>query len=210
MVGRMQDNKLTVQATGSSPVWGKIIEQAHVQAGFDLAVQEDPYQPTDVATFNAASIPSLSFFTGTHADYHKPSDTADKIDYEDLDRVVDFAAAIARRVEDAADAPQFTKVDQQMQQGAGRAGVRIFTGTIPDYSTEVKGLLLGGVVGGGPAEQAGLQKWDVIVEIAGQTIANIYDYTYALDILKIGQPAKVIYMRDGKKVETMLTPGARK
>jgi Zn-dependent M28 family amino/carboxypeptidase len=209
MVGRMRDNKLTVQATGSSPAWGRIIEQANVAAGFDLAVQEDPYQPTDVATFNAASIPSLSFFTGTHADYHKPSDTPDKIDYEDLDRVVGFAAAIVRRIEDTAEAPAFTKVDQ-VQQGGGRAGVRVFTGTIPDYSTEVKGLLLGGVVGGGPAEQAGLQKGDVIVEIAGQTIANIYDYTYALDILKIGEPAKVVYMRDGKKLETTLTPGARK
>jgi hypothetical protein len=210
MVGRMQDNKLTVQATGSSPAWGKIIEQANVAAGVDLAVQEDPYQPTDVATFNAAGVPSLSFFTGTHADYHKPSDTADKIDYEDLDRVVDFAAAITRRLEDNADAPAFTKVDQQLQQGAGRAGVRLFTGTIPDYSTEVKGLLLSGVVGGGPAEQAGLRKGDVIVEIAGQTIANIYDYTYALDILKIGQPAKVIYLRDGRTAETTLTPAARK
>jgi Zn-dependent M28 family amino/carboxypeptidase len=210
MVGRMQDNKLTVQATGTSPSWAKVIEQANVAAGFDLAVQEDPYQPTDVATFNAASIPSLSFFTGAHADYHKPSDTADKIDYEDLDRVVDFAAAIVRRVEDANDPPRFTKVEQQMQSGSGRAGVRIFTGTIPDYSTDVKGLLLGGVVGGGPAEQAGLQKGDVIVEIAGQTIANIYDYTYALDILKIGQPSKVVYMRDGKRHEATLTPAARK
>jgi hypothetical protein len=210
MVGRMQDNKLTVQATGSSPSWGAIIERANVAAGFDLAVQDDPYQPTDVATFNAAGIPSLSFFTGTHADYHKPSDTADKIDYEDLDRVVDFAAAIARRIEDTREAPAFTKVDQSLQQGAGRAGVRLFTGTIPDYSTEVKGLLLGGVVGGGPAEQAGLRKGDVIVEIAGQTIANIYDYTYALDVLKIGQPAKVLYLRDGKKLETTLTPAARK
>jgi hypothetical protein len=210
MVGRMRDNKLTVQATGSSPAWGRLIEQANVAAGFDLALQEDPYQPTDVATFNAAGIPSLSFFTGTHADYHKPSDTPDKIDYEDLDRVADFAAAIVRRLEDAADAPQFTKVDLQLQQGAGRGGVRVFTGTIPDYSTEVKGLLLGGVVGGGPAEQAGLQKGDVIVEIAGQTIANIYDYTYALDVLKIGEPAKVVYLRDGKRLETSLTPGARK
>jgi len=210
MVGRMQDNKLTVQATGSSPAWGKIIEQANIAAGFNLAVQEDPYQPTDVSTFNSASIPSLSLFTGVHADYHKPSDTADKIDYEDLDRVVDFAAAIVRKLEDTVDAPQFTKVEQQMQSGAGRAGVRIFTGTIPDYSTEVKGLLLSGVVGGGPAEQAGLQKGDVIVEIAGQTIANIYDYTYALDVLKIGQPAKVIYLRAGKRLETTLTPAARK
>jgi hypothetical protein len=210
MVGRMQDNKLTVQATGTSPIWGKILEQANVSAGFDLVAQDDPYQPTDVATFNAASVPSLTFFTGTHADYHKPSDTADKIDYEDLDRVVDFAAAILRRVEDAKDAPAFTKVEQQLQSGGGRAGVRVFTGTIPDYSTEVKGLLLSGVVGGGPAEQAGLRKGDVIVEIAGQTIANIYDYTYALDVLKIGQPAKVVYIRDGKKLETTLTPSARK
>jgi len=210
MVGRMQDNKLTVQATGTSPAWGKIIEQANIAAGFDLAVQEDPYQPTDVATFNLASVPCLSFFTGTHTDYHKPSDTPDKIDYADLDRVVDFAAAIVRRLEEAADAPAFTKVNQQVQPGGGRAGVRIFTGTIPDYSTDVKGLLLGGVVGGGPAEQAGLKKGDVIVEIAGQSIANIYDYTYALDLLKIGQPAKVIYMRDGKRSETMLTPAARK
>ena len=74
----------------------------------------------------------------------------------------------------------------------------------------MKGLLLGGVIGGGPAEQAGLQKGDVVVEIAGQTIANIYDYTFALELLKIGEPAKVVYMRDGQKRETTLTPSARK
>ena len=84
--------------------------------------------------------------------------------------------------------------------------MRVFTGTIPDYSTEVKGLLLSGVIGGGPAEQAGLQKGDVIVEIAGQTIANIYDYTYALEVLKIGEPAKVVYLRSGERKETTLTP----
>ena len=210
MVGRMQDNKLTVQATGTSPVWAKVLEQANVAAGFDLMMQQDPYQPTDVATFNSSSVPCLSFFTGTHADYHKPSDTADKIDYEDLDRIVDFAAAIVRRLEEMPDAPQFTKVEQQTQSGGGRAGVRVFTGTIPDYSTEVKGLLLSGVIGGGPAEQAGLQKGDVIIEIAGQSIANIYDYTYALDLLKIGQPAKLVYMRGSERRETMLTPAARK
>ena len=184
--------------------------RTNVAAGFDLLIQSDPYQPTDVASFNQASVPCLNFFTGTHTDYHRPSDTADKIDYEDLDRIVDFAAAIVRRVGDTAQSPQFTKVDQPTESGAGRAGVRLFTGTIPDYSTEVKGLLLSGVIGGGPAEQAGLQKGDVIVEIAGQTIANIYDYTYALEVLKIGEPAKVVYLRSGERKETVLTPGARK
>jgi hypothetical protein len=209
MVGRMQDNKLTVQATGSSPIWSRLIEQANVAAGFDLIVQEDPYQPTDVASFNQSGVPCINFFTGTHTDYHKPTDTADKIDYEDLDRIIDFAAAVARRVGDAQEAPQFTKVEQKSDSG-NRAGVRIFTGTIPDYSTETKGLLLSGVIGGGPAEQAGLQKGDVIVEIAGQTITNIYDYTYALEVLKIGEPVKVVYLRSGGRRETTLTPTARK
>jgi C-terminal processing protease CtpA/Prc len=205
----MQDNKLTVQATGSSDVWGRLIEQANVAAGFDLSLQPDPYQPTDVQSFNQAGVPSLNFFTGTHTDYHRPSDTADKIVYEDLDRIVAFAAAIVRRVADAEQPPAFVKVEQQ-QQGAGRAGVRVFTGTVPDYATEVKGLLLGGVIEGGPAAQAGLQKGDVIVEIAGQTIANIYDYTFALEVLKIGEPAKVVYMRGSERRETTMTPSARK
>jgi hypothetical protein len=209
MVGRMQDNKLSVQALGTSPAWSKIIEQVNIAAGFDLQLQPDPYQPTDVATFNQAGVPCLNFFTGTHVDYHRPTDTADKIDYEDLDRVVTFATAITRRIEDLSDPPQFTKVDQPTP-GAGRAGVRVFTGTIPDYTSDAKGLLLGGVIGGGPAEQAGLQKGDLIVEIAGQSIANIYDYTYALEILKIGQPVKIAYLRNGKRVETSLTPSARK
>jgi peptidase M28-like protein/PDZ domain-containing protein/PA domain-containing protein len=209
MVGRMQDNKLSVQAAGTSPIWAKTIEQANVAAGFDLRLQQDPYQPTDVATFNQAGVPCLNFFTGNHTDYHRPTDTAEKIDYEDLDRIVQFATAIVRRIDTTNDAPQFTKVDQPAA-GAGRAGVRVFTGTIPDYASEVKGLLLGGVIGGGPAEQAGLQKGDVVVEIAGQTIANIYDYTYALELLKIGVPVKVAYMRDGKRIETTLTPSARK
>jgi hypothetical protein len=209
MVGRVTDNKLTVQATGTSAMWPKLLEQANVAAGFDLTLQEDPYQPTDVGSFNSASVACLTFFTGAHQEYHKPSDTADKINYEDLDRVGQLAASIVKRLMDANDAPQFTKVEQKMDTG-GRTGLRLFTGTIPDYATDVKGLLLGGVIGGGPAEQAGLAKGDVIIEIAGQSITNIYDYTYALELLKIGQPAKVIYMRGKDRRETTLTPAARK
>ena len=209
MVGRVSDNKLTVQATGTSAMWPKLLEQANVAAGFDLVLQEDPYQPTDVGSFNTASVACLTFFTGAHQEYHRPSDTSDKINYEDLDRVADFATAIVKRLLDAEQVPQFTKVEQKTDTG-GRAGLRLFTGTIPDYASDVKGLLLGGVIGGGPAEQAGLTKGDVIIEIAGQSITNIYDYTYALELLKIGQPAKVIYTRGGEKRETTLTPAARK
>jgi hypothetical protein len=210
MVGRMQDNKLSVQASGTSVSWARMVEQANVRAGFNVNLQPDPYQPTDVASFNSAGVPCLNFFTGAHGDYHKPSDTAEKIDYDDLARIVDFAAAIARRVVDAAEPPSFARVQPQTQGEGGRASVRVYTGTVPDYASDAKGLLLGGVVAGGPAESAGLQKGDIIVEIAGQTIANIYDYTYALDVLKIGEPAKVVYMRAGERKETTLTPAARK
>jgi hypothetical protein len=209
MVGRMVDNRLAVQATGTSPAWASLLEQVNVAAGFDLALQPDPYQPTDVANFNQAGVPSLSFTTGAHPDYHKPSDTADKINYEDLERVARMASAIVGRVMDTAQPPAFAKVEQS-QQTANRTGLRVFTGTVPDYTAAAKGLLLGGVVGGGPAEQAGLQKGDVIVEIAGQSIANIYDYTYALELLKVGQPASVTYVRNGERRQTTLTPTARR
>ena len=208
MVGRMRDNKLAVQATGTSSGWAGLLERANVAAGFDLTLQPDPYQPTDVQVFNQANVPSLNFTTGAHTDYHKPSDTADKIDYEDLDRIASLAATVARRLMEQNEAPQFTKVEQSSQT-AGRTGVRVFTGTVPDYTSNAKGLLLSGVIGGGPAEQAGLQKGDVIIEIAGQSIANIYDYTYALELLKIGQSVKVVYMRGNEKRETTLTPSAR-
>jgi hypothetical protein len=209
MVGRMQDNRLAVQATGTSPIWARLLERLNVAAGFDLAIQPDPYQPSDVASFNQAGVPSLMLFTGSHADYHKPSDTSDKIDYEDLDRIVVFGAALVRGVADLDEAPTYTKVDQPTTRGS-IAGVRITTGTIPDYATEVKGLLLSGVMGGGPAEKAGLMKGDVIIEIAGKTIANIYDYTYALELLRADQPVKVVYQRNGERRETELTPAARR
>ena len=105
--------------------------------------------------------------------------------------------------------PGFIKVDQAVQPG-GRTTLRIFTGTIPDYTTEVDGLLLSGVIGGGPADRAGLREGDVILELAGQKIADIYDYTYALDALKVGEPADVVFLRDGERQETTLVPEARR
>jgi hypothetical protein len=209
MVGRMQDNRLAVQATGTSPMWARLLERVNVAAGFDLAIQPDPYQPSDVTSFNQAGVPSLMLFTGSHPDYHKPSDTADKINYDDLDRIVGFGAALVRSIADLDEAPMYTKVDQPTTRGS-IAGVRVTTGTIPDYATEVKGLLLAGVMGGGPAEKAGLMKGDVIIEIAGKTIANIYDYTYSLELLRADQPVKVVYQRNGERRETELTPSARR
>ena len=210
MVGRVRDNRLTVQAVGSSPDWTGLVEAANVPVGFDLGVQTDPYLPTDTLSFNNAGVPTVNLFSGSHEDYHRPTDTPDRINYDDLERVARFAALLTRRAANQAAPLEFVKVERTLQQGGSRDTVRAYTGTIPDYASEVEGLLLGGVMEGGPAAEAGLQGGDVIVEFAGQKIANIYDYTYALDAVKIDVPIEVVYLRDGERHETNLTPRARR
>jgi hypothetical protein len=103
MVGRLRDNRLTLQAVGSSKVWRKLIEKRNVAAGFNLVLQDDPYLPTDVTTFYPRRIPVLNFFTGAHEDYHRPSDTAEKLDYAGTERIAKFASQL---VLDVASAPE--------------------------------------------------------------------------------------------------------
>ena len=209
MVGRARDNRLALQAVGSSPAWEGLIERANVPVGFDVQIQADPYLPTDVMSLNGADVPSLNFFTGSHEDYHRPSDVPAAINYEDLDRVIRLGALIARNVANRDAALEFVRVEQVATQGQ-RASLRAFTGTIPDYTSAVDGLRLSGVIEGGPAAVAGLREGDVIVEFAGQSITNIYDYTYALDAVKIDESLTVVFLRDGERHEIAMTPTARR
>jgi len=210
MVGRMREGRLSVQATGSSVFWPEAVERANAPVGLALQLQEDPYLPTDSSSFNRVGVPTLNFFTGGHEDYHRPTDVAGKLNYGDLERVARLGAAVVAELAERETAPVFVRVDPKVAPGGGRDAVRAFTGTIPDYSTEVAGLLLAGVTGGGPAAEAGLRAGDVLVEFAGQTIANVYDYTYALDGVKIDRPVSVVFLRDGERRETTLTPRARR
>ena len=209
MVGRAKDNRLALQAVGSSPAWEGLIERANVPVGFDLQIQPDPYLPTDVMSLNGADVPSLNFFTGSHEDYHRPSDDPSRVNYEDLDRVIRLGAIIARNVANREAPLEFVRVAQAAEQGQ-RASLRVFTGTIPDYTSDAEGLLLSGVIEGGPAAEAGLREGDVIIEFAGQSITNIYDYTYALDAVKIDEPITVVFLRDGERHAITMTPTARR
>ena len=210
MVGRMRDNKLTLQGVGSSHAWRRLIEKRNVAAGFNLTLQDDPYLPTDVTSFYTKAVPVLNFFTGGHEDYHRPTDTADKLNYKDLARATKFTRDVVLDLAQSAERPDFAKVEGGAPGSGGRETLRTYLGTIPDYTTEVKGVKLSGVRGGSPAEKAGLKGGDVIVEFAGQKITNIYDYTYALDAAKIGKPTRMVVERDGKRVAITVTPEARK
>jgi hypothetical protein len=210
MVGRLSSGKLAVQATGSSAAWPALVTKANETAKLNLTQQADPHLPTDSSSFNQAGVPTLAFFTGSHEDYHKPSDVAAKIDVAGIDSLAAYAVSIVGAVAAEPTPPAFVKVEQTTQGRGAREGIRLFTGTIPDYAAAKSGLLLGGVVAGGPAEAAGLQKGDVIIELAGQKITNIYDYTYALDVMKPDVPVTVIYLRGEEKKETTLTPRVRR
>jgi Tol biopolymer transport system component len=210
MVGRLRDNKLMLQGVGSSPAWKKLIEKRNVAAGFNVVLQEDPYLPTDVTPFYPRGVAVLNFFTGSHDDYHRPTDTAEKLDYAGMERIMRLARGIVLDLAGAAARPEYVRVTTAKGDGGGRETLRAFLGTIPDYAAEVKGVKLSGVRAGSPADKAGLKGEDIIIEFAGQKIANIYDYTYALDAAKIGRPMKIVVTRGGQTVEVSVTPEARK
>ena len=209
MVGRLRDNKLTLQGLGSSSAWRRLIEKRNVAAGFNLTLQDDPYLPTDTTALYPKQIPVLAFFTGSHDDYHRPTDVADKVNYEGLERIARFARSLVLDLAADPARPDYLKVERS-DRGGGRDNLRAYLGTIPDYTTEVKGVKLSGVRGGSPADKAGLKGGDIIVEFAGQQVANIYDYTYALDAVKVGQPVEIVVRRDGAPVTLKVTPEARK
>jgi hypothetical protein len=210
MVGRLRENKLSMQGVGSSKLWRKLLEKRNVAAGFNLAMQDDPYLPTDVTSFYPKRVPVLNFFTGAHDDYHRPTDTPDKLDYPGMERIAKFAQQIVLDVANGVERPDYSRVERSDKGGGARETLRAYLGTIPDYTQEVKGVKLSGVRAGSPAEKGGLQGGDIIVEFAGQKIANIYDYTYSLDAVKIGLPVKIVVEREGKRVDITVTPEARK
>jgi S1-C subfamily serine protease len=126
-----------------------------------------------------------------------------------LERITHFASALVSDLAGTAARPDIVKVEPSSPSG-GRDNLRVYIGPIPDYTTEISGVKLAGVRGDSPADRGGLKAGDIIVEFAGQKITNIYDYTYALDSAKIGQPVKVVIQRDGHPQTLSLIPEARK
>ena len=206
MIGRMKDNRLILQGLGSGDRWKSIIEKKNILHGFNLVLQEDPYLPTDATSFYKTGIPVISFFTGLHEDYHRPSDDAHTVNYPDLERITKFSCDLVLAVNESE--LSYQKVEMSESQRSTR-GFSVYLGTIPDYAAEVKGVKLSGVRPGAPADEAGLKTGDIIIELAGKEILNIYDYTYILGELEAGKKEKIVVTRDGKEVILEITPGAK-
>ena len=175
---------------------------------FVITMNEDGFGPSDHSSFYAKQIPVLFFWTGTHDDYHKPSDTADKINYADHARIVAVVAKIVREVDSADKRPTYAVAKSP---AAGRStGFRVYLGTIPNYSDSTDGLLLDGVREDSPAAKAGLKAGDRIVKLAGRDVRNVYDYTHALSEMKADTEYEVEVLRGTERLTLKLTPAARK
>jgi Tol biopolymer transport system component len=203
MIGRLRDNKLVVGGVGTSPAWQDLLNKANLDQ-FKMTFNQDGYGPSDHGSFYMKDIPVLFFFTGSHAEYHRPEDDAWLINYDGLEKVSNYVWRVAEGISDLPAPLQFTKVKGGAQETAGR-GFRVYLGTIPDYTEEVKGVKLSGVREGSPAEKGGIKGGDIIVEFAGKKIENIYDYTYALQEHKAGETITIVVTRDGKPVSLQVT-----
>ncbi len=188
---------------------GRVIASAAPRERFTLATSEDGYGPSDHSSFYAKQVPVLFIWTGTHEDYHKPSDTADKINYDGEARIVALVRDLVRAVDAEDKRPTYTVARSDNAQGRA-TGFRVYLGTIPSYADSTDGLRLDGVRDDSPAAKAGLRAGDRIVRLAGREVRNVYDYTYALGEMKAGQEYEVEVVRGTEHLTLKITPAARK
>jgi hypothetical protein len=210
MIGRLRESKLDVHGVGSSPVWKPLLEAANRDAGLTLTFKEGGYGPSDHSPFYAAGRPVLFVFTGTHSDYHRPSDTAARIDAAGIARVLQLVEPIVTALAESREPVAFTRVAaEQETSGSASRGFRVYVGGVPDYSHEGPGVRFSGVSPGSPAEQAGVRAGDVLVRFASHEIRDIYDYTRVLGEQKPGDRVEAVVRRDGAEVALTLTLAAR-
>ncbi len=208
MVGRL-DSAVSLYGVGSSPVWPGEIERANVRLALPILPQQDSQLPTDATVFFNQGVPILAAFTGAHSDYHTPRDRADKLDYASMQKIAQLVGEIAISLSNLPEKPAFI-AGEAGHGNLGPANIRVYLGTLPDYAqSNVKGLALAGVTKGGPAETGGIRAGDIVVEVAGRPIENIYDYTYALDALKVGEAIQIVVLRGDDRLAFEIKPVSR-
>jgi len=205
MVGRMRDRQLLVDGTGTADGWPELVKGAADGLRLNLTFGAEGYGASDHASFTAAKIPVAFLFTGTHDDYHMPSDTADKINVDGLSSIAVLAARLAQRIADRDARLAFVEPPSDPHRGV-RGGFKVSLGTLPDYAYQGKGLRLTGVRPDSPAARAGLAAADVIVKVDKHEITNIHDYMFALGDLTPGLETSVEVDRAGKRLVVKVIP----
>jgi hypothetical protein len=202
MVGRLAKDKdtgkdrLTVYGTGTAKTFDGLIEALNKKYDFQLKKVATGMGPSDQMSFYVKKVPVFFFFTNDHPDYHRPTDTADKINVPGMRRVVDLTDELAAYLATVSERPEYVKVAGPSL-SPGATGPRL--GIMPDYGDDGEGVLLGGVSEGGPAQKAGLKEGDRIVEIAGQPVKNLEGYMVLMRTHKNGDTIDVAVVRNREK-----------
>ena len=204
MIGRIKDNKVYIGGVGTGSTLQKVLDQGRGDSPLKFEISQSGYASSDHTSFVTKQIPVLFFFSGLHSDYHKPSDTWDKIN---PDSAVSLLNIIARITVDLASGPQrpaFAVVSEGNPHsgvsGSG-SGYGPYFGSIPDFGQTENGVKFSDVKPGSPAAKAGLKAGDVLVQFGDKPIKNLYDFTDALRRSKVGDVVPVTVLRDGKELK---------
>jgi hypothetical protein len=210
MIGRLRDDKLFIGGVGTSPVFRAELDALGEAENLKFSYSFSGYGSSDHTSFTLKEIPSLFFFTGLHGDYHKPSDDWQEINPAGAERVLRVAYQIADHVLELPERPAYTRAAMmENRPRGGGGGFGAYFGSVPDFGHEGKGYAFSGVTEGSPAHEAGLEAGDVLIELDGVAIDNLYDFTDALRRRKPGDEITVKVLRDGKTVEAKVTLGKR-
>lgn len=192
MIGRLKDSSLIVYGTGTSSDWKDILNNNN-KYGFKLTFNDEGFGPSDHSSFYGKKIPVLFFFTGTHEDYHKPSDDTEKINFTGEKDILNYVYDIVTAIDKNPIRPDYLLVEKK--ESGQMFARKVYVGTVPDFASNVDGYKISGVSEGSPAQLAGLQGGDIIISFGGKKISNIYDFTYALGDFVPGDEVDVIVKR---------------
>ncbi len=200
MVGRMKDNSLSMLGTGSSMYFSRVIDSIAAIDSLNISKMQEGFSPSDNSSFFAESIPVLMFFSGLHSDYHSPADDYDKINFEGMNRIINFAEKIVYTIGNENNKPDINKsINTDPKKDMKPSYGNVWFGIVPDFGEDPNGLKISGTSESSPAQKAGLQNADIITEFAGKKVKNLYDLTYCLKEAKAGDKVIVKYLRAGKE-----------
>jgi hypothetical protein len=211
MIGRIKDDKVYIGGVGTGSTFKTVLDQAQKDAPFKIESSAGGYSSSDHTSFVTKKIPVLFFFSGLHSDYHKPSDTWDKINGPSAARLLDMVESVAVQLANADQPPQFQVVaEEKPVTGGGGGGYGPYFGSIPDFGQVENGVKFSDVKPNSPAAKAGFKAGDILVQFGDKPIKNLYDFTDALRRSKVGDVVEVKVMRDGQPVTASVKLEQRK
>ena len=210
MIGRLTKDKLTVMGVGTAKEWKDMLAKANREAKLDLKLSMPGMGPSDHTQFYLKNIPVLHFFTGAHKDYHKPSDTADKVNVAGSLRILNVVDAVLTDLWRQPTRVAFQKTQGRVRNTSGR-GSGVFLGIVPEYANLEgdKGCGISDVQPNSPAAKGGLKGGDIIIGWNGKKVGNLYDLSARLKESKPDQKVKIEVKRGDKKLTLEVTLGRR-